>query len=140
MRVPRALLFIAAGVLAGAQFWPVDRDNPPLRGEFEAPPEVLGLLKRACYDCHSNETRWPWYGYIAPFSWFLGDHIEEGRAELSFSEWSTYPAKRKQKKLEEILEELEEGEMPLFSYTLLHRDAVLSPEELAVLKAWANGG
>ena len=140
MKARRVILYVAILAIVGAQFWPVDRDNPAARGDPEAPVDVLAVLKRACYNCHSNETIWPWYGYVAPFSWILADHIEEGRAELNFSEWSAYPVKRQIKKREEIIEELEEGEMPPSYYSLMHGDASVSEEELAALKIWASGG
>ena len=85
-----------------------------------------GLFKNTCYDCHSNNTKYPWYNNIAPVSWILADHVDEGKEELNFSEWTTFSDKRKNHKLEEIVEMLEEGEMPLKGYLIMHSEAKLS--------------
>lgn len=91
-----------------------------------ANPEIEHLLKTACYDCHSNQPTFPWYSNIAPVSWWLKHHIDEGRHELNFSEWASYTEKRKQHKLEECIEMIEGGEMPMASYTWMHKEAKLT--------------
>ena len=106
--------------------------------QTNAPDEVAEILKTSCYDCHSNETNYPWYSNVAPISWWVGDHIKEGREELNFSAWGTFSEKRKKKKLHEIEEEVEEGEMPLSSYTLTHSDADLSDDQKEVLISWVK--
>lgn len=88
--------------------------------------EVTNTLKIACYDCHSNQASYPWYTNIAPFSWWVKHHIDEGSHHLNFSEWGTYSEKRKNHKLDECFEMVEEGEMPLESYTWMHKEAKLS--------------
>jgi hypothetical protein len=88
--------------------------------------EVAGLLKTACYDCHSNQPTYPWYTNMAPVSWWIKHHINEGSQHLNFSIWGTYKDKRKNHKLEECIEMIEEGEMPISSYTLMHGDAKLT--------------
>ncbi len=98
--------------------------------------EVELLLKTICYDCHSNQINYPWYSDIAVVSWWLQDHIEEGREHLNFSEWGSYAAGKKEHKAEECWEETEEGEMPLESYTFTHRDADLSDDQRALLVAY----
>ncbi|MGB0390561.1 MAG: heme-binding domain-containing protein, partial [Salibacteraceae bacterium] len=103
-----------------------------------APNDVASILKTSCYDCHSNETNYPWYSNIAPVSWWVKDHIKEGREELNFSAWGTFTEKRKAKKLHEIEEEVEEGEMPLSSYTITHSNASLSKEQKEVLITWVK--
>ncbi len=100
--------------------------------------EMAGLLKAACYDCHSNQPRYPWYANIAPVSWTIAEHIEHGRDELNFSEWGTYSARRRDHKLEEVVEEEEEGHMPLPNYVKMHREADISEEQLEMLKAWVQ--
>ncbi|WP_420385948.1 heme-binding domain-containing protein [Roseivirga sp.] len=100
--------------------------------------EMAGLLKAACYDCHSNQPRYPWYANIAPVSWTIAEHIEHGRDELNFSEWGTYSARRRDHKLEEVVEEVEEGHMPLPNYVKMHREADISEEQLEMLKAWVQ--
>ena len=91
--------------------------------------EVAGLLKTACYDCHSNQPTYPWYTNMAPVSWWIKHHINEGSQHLSFSIWRTYSEKRKNHKLEECIEMIEEGEMPMYSYTLMHKEAKLADSQ-----------
>lgn len=95
--------------------------------------EIQGILKAACYDCHSFETVYPWYSQIAPVSWWLKDHINEGRKELNFNLWTTFNARRQDKKLKECVELINEGEMPLESYTWIHKSAKLNQEQRGVL-------
>ena len=127
------------------QFWPVDRpetivDNPnDIHQEIVIKTEVSNLLKAACYDCHSTEITYPWYASVAPVSFWINDHIEDGSRHLNFSEWATYSDKKKHHKLEEIYEEVEEGEMPLDSYTWLHGEARLSETQVQELVSWAKG-
>lgn len=97
---------------------------------------VKAILKNNCYDCHSGTTQYPWYAEIAPFSYFLADHIEEGREHFDMSEWDSYSLKKKDHKLDELIEEVEEGEMPLESYTLIHGS--LSEEDQKLLEEWAK--
>jgi hypothetical protein len=121
------------------QLVPVDRRNPPVEAEIPAPPEVKTVLRSACYDCHSNETIWPWYSYIAPISWLVAHDVHEGRHELNFSTWNRYSTKQQVEKLKESLEEIEEGEMPPWFYMAVHRDIQLSARDRAVLRTWARG-
>ena len=108
------------------QFVPVDRENPPVVREVAwDSPETKAIAERACYDCHSNQTNWPWYSYIAPVSWRVADHVEHARGHLNFSDW-TQP----NEDLEENIEVLEEGEMPLSDYLLLHPEAKLTEAEV----------
>jgi Haem-binding domain len=130
------LLLVAFGVI---QFIPIDRSNPPVEAEIPAPPEVKTVLRSACYDCHSNETTWPWYSYIAPISWLVAHDVHTGRDELNFSTWNRYSTKQQVEKLKETLEEIEEGEMPPWFYMAVHRDIELSAHEQDVLKTWARG-
>jgi hypothetical protein len=119
---------------------PLDRNNPPVESEVPAPPEVRRILERACYDCHSHETEWPWYGYVAPFSWLVAHDVSEAREHLNFSAWGRYDAKKQRKKLAEVWEEVEEGEMPLWYYLPLHPEARLGEADLRQIRSWAVGG
>lgn len=101
-------------------------------------PEMAGLLKDACYDCHSNQPKYPWYAKIAPVSWTIAEHIEHGRDELNFSEWGTYSKRRRDHKLEEMVEEVEVGNMPLPNYVLMHPEANLTTEQFEMLKKWVS--
>ena len=101
-----------------------------------APPEVQKILRDACYDCHSNTSRYPWYAEIQPLSWWLGSHINDGKKHLNFSTFFDYPVKRADAKLEAAADAVTEGEMPLPSYTLAHPDARLSAEQIKALTDW----
>lgn len=144
----KKILKIAAIVIVAAlivvQFIRPDFTNPPvneaetLEASVQVPENIRAIMKRSCSDCHTNTTDYPWYSQISPVSWWLKNHIDEGRRELNFSVWATYQPKRKAKKLEEVCEQINEKEMPLPSYTWVHRDAILSAEETKVLCEWAT--
>lgn len=126
------------GILVVIQFVPVDRDNPLVTNPIAAPANVQAILKRSCWDCHSNETIWPWYARVAPASWLVAHDVKEGRRHMNLSTWGdSSPAKRRSK-AGEMSDEVEADAMPPFPYTLLHRDARLSPEDKKVLTAWAE--
>jgi hypothetical protein len=135
----RALLVLAAALVL-AQLVPVDRTNPTGGGEVPAPPEIRTILKRACYDCHSNETVWPWYGHVAPFSWLMQRDVREGRREVNFSTFTQSTVKRRQRKWMEIPEQVEKGEMPPWFYAAVHPEARLSDADRAALVKWAQEG
>lgn len=106
--------------------------------ETNPPNEVKMILKQACFDCHSDVTKYPWYNNITPVNYWLADHVEEGKHELNFSKWSSYSTKRKDHKLEETIEMIEKHEMPLDSYTWVHKEAVLSESDIQAVKDWVN--
>ena len=93
------------------------------------PKNVSKILKQSCYDCHSNNTEYPWYSKIQPAAWFLEDHIKKGKSELNFNKWNDLSNRRKNSKLKSIINQIDKDEMPLDSYTLIHRDAILSKSE-----------
>jgi hypothetical protein len=135
-RLPRWIrrtIWAALGVFIAIQFVPYGRDhtNPPVTRAAEFRPGAgLDLARAACFDCHSNETVWPWYTNVAPASWLSQRDVDEGRAALNFSEWD-----RPQAKVDEVAESIREGSMPPVSYTLIHPDARLSEEDRATLLA-----
>ena len=110
----------------------IDKTTQPINPSTDfialtsANAEVSSMLKTSCYDCHSNQPTFPWYTNIAPVSWWIKHHINEGSHHLNFSEWGTYTEKRKNHKLKECIEMVEEGEMPISSYTIIHGNAKLS--------------
>ena len=120
------------------QFVPVDTSNPPVIGDVPTSPAVKAVLRRACYDCHSNETEWPWYARVAPVSWLIARDVRKGRAELNFSTWNQYSTQQRVKKLKETWEEVTAGEMPPWFYLPAHREARLSAEDRALLTQWAR--
>jgi len=128
----------AAVVAAAIQLVPVDRSNPPVRAEVSAPDEVRAVLRRACYDCHSHETRWPWYAWVAPVSWLVAHDVEEGRHHLNFSAWDLYDEDERVDNADKVWEEVEEGHMPPWFYLPLHAEAKLGEAERAVLRGWAE--
>lgn len=103
------------------------------------PDDVSGILKKACNDCHTNNTVYPWYSKIQPVHWWLNNHIAEGKAHLNFDEYTNRPLRFQYHKMEEIIEQVKEGEMPLNSYTWIHKDAILTDAEKNGLMDWADG-
>jgi len=129
-----AVLSVAAFMVA--QLKPVRLTNPSLKGKLPAPPEIDAVLRRACYDCHSDQTRWPWYSRVAPFSWAVAHDVNLARREVNFSEWGEYyPATRK-RKLEWMERALLEEVMPPWSYRLIHPGARLSDDDRVRLERW----
>ena len=100
--------------------------------------EALATLERSCLDCHSRSTDWPWYTNVAPVSWWIADHVQHAQGHLNFSDWETYPSRKKQELLEEICEEITKKAMPFDSYTWIHRDAILSEDEIEELCQWTR--
>jgi len=133
VRIGLAVLVVA---LVAAQVIRIDRRNPPVADDVAAAPPVAALLRRACYDCHSNETVWPWYSMVAPASWLLASDVKEGRREINFSTWTAYDAKKKSRKLKEVAEVVTKGEMPPWYYAAVHPKARLSPAERESVRAW----
>lgn len=135
-RVLRWVVLGAMVVFVAIQFVPVDRSNPPVTADVPAPPDARAVVRRACYDCHSHETVWPWYSRVAPVSWLLARDVREGRDELNFSTWDRYTAEEQVEKLKKSWEETSEGEMPPWFYLPVHRDAALSAADKAALRRW----
>jgi hypothetical protein len=106
---------------------------------YPTPPDVKAVLAKACYDCHSDHTRYPWYAEVQPVGWWLAEHVKDGKRHLNFSRFDTYPPFRAARALTKSMHEVEEHEMPLGSYTLIHRDAILTADEIAAFDAWARG-
>ena len=105
--------------------------------ETNPPDEVMLVLKTTCYDCHSDNTIYPWYNNIAPVSYWLADHVDHGKGHLNFSAWESYETDKKDHKLEEVIEEVKKGKMPLKEYKWTHADARLTEEQITKISAWA---
>ena len=141
-KILRIILWVFVGLLIIAQFFPIDKTNPesdPAKDFLtmvSAPDDIAYIIKTTCYDCHSNETKFPWYTNVAPVSWWVKDHIDHGREELNFSLWGDFPKRRQAHKMEECYEEVEERLMPLKSYTWAHSEARLTPEQRELLVNW----
>jgi len=120
------------------QFIPVDRSNPPATGTIEAPDAVLSILRESCFDCHSNETRWPWYGRVAPASWLVARDVRLGREEMNFSAWKDLEPRYREKGVDEILEVVADKSMPQRRYLWLHSGAKIDEAKLAVIRRWVE--
>ncbi len=105
---------------------------------YVVPEDVKTILAKACNDCHSNNTKYPWYAEIQPVAWWLSDHIKDGKRHLNFNEFDGYRIARQYKKLEECIEQVKEGDMPLSSYTLIHKNAILTDAEKQILFNWCD--
>lgn len=138
MRWTKKIFGVLVISLVGMQFIPVERSNPSDRSQPAAPPDIETILRRSCYDCHSNETRWRWYTQIAPISFLLASDVKEGRRELNFSIWDRYEQRRRARKLKEIIKEVEEGDMPPWYYIPVHPDAKLSQSDREAIVKWAK--
>ncbi len=139
----RVLPFLLAALVL-IQFFPIEKNQGNYEGleafiaETNPPISVVEVLKTSCADCHTNTTNYPWYAQVAPLSFWIQHHVDDGKKHLNFADWSKYSLKRKAHKMEEIAEEVEKDEMPLESYTLIHRDAVLNNDQAEALVAWAQ--
>ncbi len=136
----KKILIALIVILIGIQFISVDRKNPSVTMDINAPDNISSILRASCYDCHSNETVWPWYSKIAPVSFLVAGDVKEGRKHLNFSEWDKYEAGKREKILEEIVEEIEKEAMPLTSYTFTHPNAKLDPYRINLIKDWIKSG
>jgi hypothetical protein len=137
-RILRYVLIGLGVVFVAIQFVPVERANPQVTGLVDAPRDVLTILQRSCWDCHSNETEWPWYAYVAPVSFRVSQHVWMGREHVNFTEWDRYDAEELEEAYEEIVKEIERGGMPLTDYLRVHRNAKLTTADRDRLVSWAE--
>ena len=141
----KKILLVLAILLLFIQSFRIDKSTKPVDSSKDfisltsPSTEVNQLLKMACYDCHSNQPTFPWYANVAPVSWWIKHHIDEGSEHLNFSEWGTFTPKRKHHKLEECVEMLEDGEMPMSSYTWMHNESKLTDAQRLLLVNWFKG-
>lgn len=135
---------VFAIVFIGIQFLRPDRTNPPvdenrtLYARVPVPPEIKTMIERSCSDCHSSNTRWPWYSNIAPVSWLVADDVQEARKHLNLSDFAQYPPLRALAKLDMMCENMQDGLMPLPKYVAMHPDAKLSKEEIDRFCSWVD--
>ncbi len=144
MKILKKIGWFLLVALLIAQFFSPEKNNGDLTSitafvqETNPPDNVHEILKTTCFDCHSNFTRYPWYNNITPVNYWMADHVRHGKGEVNFSEWSTYSLKKKEHKMEEVYEEVEEKHMPLESYTWMHSDAKLTDEQIKAVVDWAK--
>ena len=144
MKIIKKILFLLLIVFGITQFFGPEKNQGDVAlidafiNETHPSDEVTKILKETCFDCHSDVTRYPWYNKITPVNYWLSGHIEHGKEELNFSNWSSYSVKRKDHKLEEVIEMIEAKEMPLPSYTWMHKEAKLTGVQIKAVKDWAE--
>jgi hypothetical protein len=140
----KKIILIASVVFVAVQFIQPSRNisNKVLATDitrvYHVPDIVQSLLKTACYDCHSNNTIYPWYSRIQPGAWFMANHVKNGKEDLNFSDFGSYSLRKQQHKLKSIAEEINEGDMPIAPYKLLHSNARLNEHQKAILVDWAT--
>lgn len=143
-KIIKIVLIILVIGLVAIQFFRPERNSSEIYEEnhvtkrLNVPDNVHQILKRSCFDCHSNHTTWPWYSNVAPVSWLVAKDVRNGRAKMNFSEWGKIPVSKQEARLEAICEEIKEGEMPLKEYLYLHPGAKLSPQDKDVLCGWVE--
>jgi len=149
VRMKQRLKWTGLGVivlLVAGQVVRPDRTNPAsepavsFKADTTVSAEIRGTIQRACFDCHSNETRWPWYSAVTPVNYFLVDDVLKGRKHLNFSEWGHMKPLKRQRVLGDIVDELSHGDMPPGPYRLMHSSAALSESEMRLVMEWANAG
>ncbi len=131
-------LWILLGSFLVLQLVPAGRSNPEVTGDLAAPPEVKAALVRCCYDCHSNQTRWPWYAYVNPVAFLIVSDTNTGRRKLNFSAWSGYSTHKRYTKAGDAVDEIHEGRMPMHKYVWMHDDARLTPQEIQAIQQWSE--
>lgn len=132
------LAFVAAQFVRPSPNNGVPEGPQSLVVKEQVPPAVRATLQRACYDCHSNQTKYPWYAWVQPVAWWLNRHVVEGKADLNFSEFGAYEAKRAARKLQAISDAVQDKNMPLPSYLWVHSEAKLTAADIALLADWAE--
>ena len=130
------VLFLGIQFVRPARTNPVVDESQTIFTHTQMPPEVAAIFKRSCADCHSHKTVWPWYTNVAPVSWFIANHVDQGRKRLNLSEWGRLDRDRQDKKLRQICDEVEDGAMPLSSYLPMHPKAKLSEQDKKTLCDW----
>ena len=132
------LLFIGIQFIDVKKNISQDRSANAIENYEEVPAKALSILKTSCYDCHSNNTIYPSYSKVQPVKWWLADHVNSGKRHLNFDEFNSYSREKKLEKLDEIIETIKEGEMPLASCTVIHQDAKLSASDISEIEKWVN--
>lgn len=139
MKLLKLLVVVFLVVLVGLQFIPTRTNQStgmPTTDfivSYRTPENIANILHTSCYNCHSNNTKYPWYSHVQPVGWFLESHINKGKDELNFSEFASFSVRKQKSKLKSMVNQVEKGEMPLSSYTLIHRDARLSQDQKKAL-------
>lgn len=143
-RILKTILIVLVAIVIIIQFFPPNRNlsegvgKDDISTKYAVPANVDSILKVTCLDCHSNNTRYPWYSNVQPVAWWLANHIQDGKRALNFSEFAAYPIRRQYNKLKAIGDEVRDGGMPLPSYTIIHKDAILDSTHKQLIISWAD--
>lgn len=142
-RIKKVLLVILIVIIAIQFIQPARNENgqvlpTDISKTVFVPENVRIILQTACYDCHSTHTNYPWYTYVQPVGWIMGNHIKNGKREINFSDFGSYSERRQESKFKSIASQVHDGEMPLYSYTIMHKNARLTKDEKTIIVDWAN--
>jgi len=138
-RIVNIIFIVVFLILLGIQFIPINKTNPIITQDIQAPAEVKSILRNSCYNCHSNETKWPWYSELAPVSWMIVNDVNDARKKLNFSSWDKISFEKKEELKKDIWDEVRQDEMPLSLYLYLHPDAKLDLSQKNMIKKWITG-
>ncbi len=142
MKFVKIILMIVLVVFVGIQFIPTKRNQSENTSVsdfmivYNVPKQIEDKIKVSCYDCHSNNTQYPWYNKVQPLAWLLENHIKEGKADLNFSDYGDYSKRRQKNKLKSIISQIRNDEMPIWSYTIIHNDAKISASNKEIIMEW----
>ena len=141
----KRILLVLLVILIAIQFFRPEKNIHPgaqpndISTLYTVPGEVDSILVKACKDCHSNNTRYPWYNKIQPVAWFLANHVKDGTRSFNLNEFATYPVWRQYDKISEVKKQIDKSDMPLSSYTWIHKDAILADAEKNAIESWSEG-
>jgi hypothetical protein len=144
MKIFKIIAWFLLVAFVAIQFFPTERNQSGVvpKTDFllvnNPPQKIRTILQESCYDCHSNNTEYPWYNKIQPVAWYLEDHVKQGKSELNFNTWDELTDRRKNSKLKSIINQVKDDEMPLYSYTLIHWDAILSESDKSAIVNYMN--
>ena len=138
-RIVNILFIVVFLILLGIQFIPINKTNPIITQDIQAPAEVKNILRTSCYNCHSNETKWPWYSNFAPISWMIINDVSDARNKLNFSTWNKISFEKKEELMKDIWDEVRQEDMPLTLYTFIHPEAKLDILQKNIIKKWITG-
>ena len=140
----RKILLVLFGIFIIIQFIRPEKNNSTavspndITRHYLVPENVLSILKRSCYDCHSNHTVYPWYFNVQPVAWWMQNHVDDGKREIDFSQFNSYPPKKQSHKLHDVIEQIKRDKMPLNSYLWIHKDAMMNDDQKKEVIGWAD--
>ena len=139
VRIVNIIFIFVLLVLLGIQFIPVKKTNPIITQDIQAPAEVKNILRNSCYNCHSNETKWPWYSNFAPISWMIINDVDDARNKMNFSTWNKISFEKKEELKKDLWDEVRQEDMPPTLYTYVHPESKLDILQKNIIKKWITG-